>query len=174
MSDQFLAEIRAFPFNFAPTGWATCDGQIMAISQNTALFSLLGTTYGGDGRVTFALPNLQGSVPVQPGQGQGLQQVFLGETFGESSVTLIQAEMPAHSHTMQAGTLPGNQTDPALHELTRASGAFLYDLPPATPSVAMATSMINVAGGGQPHNNMMPYLTLTYCIALQGIFPQRP
>src|SRR5881227_2966262 len=112
MADPFVAEIRIFPFNFAPTGWALCDGQILPISQNTALFSLLGTTYGGDGKSTFALPDLQGRAPMQPGQGQGLSLRDLGEESGESTVTLLISEMPAHTHQMNATTSPASTTLP--------------------------------------------------------------
>lgn len=175
MADCFIAEIRAFPYTFAPLGWALCNGQLIPIQQNTVLFSLIGTYYGGNGTSNFALPNLQGSLLVHAGgsAGPGLQPVVLGESAGESSVTLLSTEMPVHSHTMQAGNTPGNLTDPTGAELTRASGGYVYDVPPASPTVPMATSMISPVGGSQPHNNLMPYLTLNYCIALQGIFPPR-
>jgi len=127
MSDQFVAEIRIFPFNFAPTGWAFCAGQIMPISQNTALFSLLGTTYGGDGKSTFALPDMQGNSPMQPGQGQGLSLRDLGEMSGEQFVTLLQSEMPIHTHAMSANNQPGNLAAPAPDRtLTRSAQGFAY------------------------------------------------
>jgi microcystin-dependent protein len=172
MSDQFVAEIRIFPFNFAPKGWAFCDGQLLPISQNTALFSLLGTTYGGDGKSNFALPNLQGSTPMQQGQGPGLSLRDLGETGGEQSVTLLQTEMPAHTHNVNAGATP-NQLTPVNNVWASGQKGFgsFYVPPPA--NAPMNVSATSITGGSLPHNNMMPYLTLTFCIALQGIFPPR-
>ncbi len=176
MTDPFLAEIRIFAGNFAPRGWALCNGQLMPISQNTALFSLLGTTYGGDGRVTFALPNLQQQVPIQQGQGPGLSQRFLGEAGGTPSVTLIPSEMPTHSHTPQVGSTPGNSTSPA--GAVWAQAAFGRQREPIystqSPDTAMNSQALAPVGGGGPHNNMPPFLSLTFIIALQGIFPQRP
>lgn len=174
MSDQFVAEIRIFPFNFPPTGWAFCDGQLMPISQNTALFSLLGTTYGGDGKSTFALPDLQGNAPMQPGQGQGLSLRDLGEMSGVESITLLQSEMPLHTHTQFAQADPANLQIPTNTAcLTRATGGSAYStLVSGLQPMAFQTAA--PAGGGLPHNNMQPYLTLNFCIALQGIFPQRP
>lgn len=176
MSDQFVAEIRIFPFNFAPTGWAFCAGQLMPISQNTALFALLGTTYGGDGKSTFALPDMQGNSPMQPGQGQGLSLRDLGELSGVQSVTLIQSEMPVHNHVMQANALVGNIAAPAADRaLARSGQGFAYSTTfAANQVVPMNAQALSVAGASLPHNNMMPYLTLNFCIALQGIFPQRP
>jgi microcystin-dependent protein len=173
MSDPFVAEIRIFPFNFAPTGWAFCNGQLMPISQNTALFSLLGTTYGGDGKSTFALPNLQGSAPLQPGQGPGLSLYDLGQTGGEETVTLLQTEMPVHAHQASGGSGSG-PTSPANNTWGTGAGR----TPPPTyvdgnPNVQMAPITVAIAGGSQPHNNMQPYLTLNFCIALQGIYPAR-
>jgi len=175
MSDQFVAEIRIFPFNFPPTGWAFCDGQLMPISQNTALFSLLGTTYGGDGKSTFALPDLQGSAPMQPGQGQGLSLRDLGEMSGVESITLLVSEIPVHTHTLMADALdPSDLTAPApTRVLAQSSAVFAYQ-PAASNLGLMAFQALPPAGGGLPHNNMQPYLTLNFCIALQGIFPQRP
>lgn len=170
MSDPFVAEIRIFPFNFAPKGWAFCDGQLLPISQNTALFSLLGTTYGGDGKSTFALPDLQGSVPMQQGQGQGLSLRDLGEMSGVESITLLQTEMPVHSHTLNTSNDDGNNTQPGARYTGR--GNALYGA--VANVVNMGFQMIAPAGGGLPHNNMQPYLTLNFCIALQGIFPARP
>ncbi|HWQ11950.1 MAG TPA: tail fiber protein [Roseiflexaceae bacterium] len=171
MADPFVAEIRIFPFNFAPTGWAWCDGQLMPISQNTALFALLGTTYGGDGRSTFALPNLQGRAPMHPGQGPGLSLHDLGETGGSETVTLTEPEIPAHSHALRASPDDGDLTAPAPdRSLARSGGGFAYQ---STASVALGAQALTLAGGSQPHNNMQPYLTLYFCIALQGIFPPR-
>lgn len=173
MSDQFVAEIRIFPFNFAPTGWAMCNGQLLPISQNTALFSLLGTTYGGDGRSTFALPNLQGNAPMFWGQGPGLSFYAEGQEGGTETVTLLQTEMPIHSH--QANGASGNgPTSPANNTWGAGAGR----TPPPTyvdgsSKVTMAGMTVAVAGGSLPHNNMQPYLTLNFCIALQGIFPPR-
>jgi microcystin-dependent protein len=176
MSDPFVAEIRIFPFNFAPKGWAFCDGQILPISQNTALFSLLGTTYGGDGKSTFALPDLQGSAPMQPGQGQGLSLRDLGEMSGVESITLLVSEIPVHTHTQMASSQQGDIQEPTpTTSLARPVGALPY-VPgsPAPPLVLMAPQALPPAGGGLPHNNMQPYLTFNFCIALQGVFPPRP
>jgi len=170
MSDQFVAEIRIFPFNFPPTGWAFCAGQLMPISQNTALFSLLGTTYGGDGKSTFALPDLQGNAPMQPGQGQGLSLRDLGEMSGVESITLLQTEMPVHTHTYGATEEAANENNPGDH--APAAGVGMYAQPANLTQMAFQT--LSPAGGGLPHNNMQPYLALNFCIALQGIFPQRP
>lgn len=171
--DPFVAEIRIFPFNFAPKGWAFCDGQIMPISQNTALFSLLGTTYGGDGKSTFALPNLQGSAPMHPGQGNGLSLRDLGETGGEEFVTLIDSEMPAHNHVLQGINLLSTTATPNnTTALSKSLNGNAY-ADAAAGVVQMAPEALPPAGGGQPHNNLMPYLTLSFCIALQGVFPPR-
>jgi microcystin-dependent protein len=172
MADPFVAEIRIFPFNFPPKGWAFCDGQLLPISQNTALFSLLGTTYGGDGKSTFALPDIQGSAVIQPGQGPGLSLHDLGETGGAETVTLLQSEIAAHSHSLVASTQPGEDPSPGGEALGRSVGASLYQTSGAGLS-AMAPQALSPAGGDQPHNNMQPYLTLNFCIALQGVFPPR-
>lgn len=175
MADPFVAEIRIFPFNFAPKGWAWCDGQVMPISQNTALFSLLGTTYGGNGKSNFALPDLQGRAPMHPGQGPGLSLHDLGETGGSETVTLLESEIPAHAHAISAssnaadeegtkqpaGAIPGVQQD-ANQLYTALSSAAAFNAQALAP-----------AGGDQPHNNLMPYLTFYFCIALQGVFPPR-
>jgi microcystin-dependent protein len=181
MSDQFIAEIRIFPFNFAPTGWAFANGQLMPISQNTALFALLGTYYGGDGKSTFALPNMISNAPMQPGQGQGLSPRSLGEMSGIESVTLLQSEMPVHTHFLQASgaeatttTAAGNMPAMGLYDNGLQSGAIGAYSEAASPNTQMGFQAISLAGGGLPHNNMQPYLTLNFCIALQGIFPQRP
>jgi microcystin-dependent protein len=172
MANPFLAEIRIFPFNFPPRGWAFCDGQLMSISQNTALFSLLGTTYGGDGKSNFALPNMQGNAPMHPGQGPGLSLHDLGETGGSDTVTLLESEIPAHTHSLNASNSQGTDQSP-LNEMFAGGvgGISLYAAPASITQLADVT--LAPAGGDQPHNNMMPYLTLNFCIALQGVFPPR-
>lgn len=174
MADPFVAEIRIFPFNFAPKGWAFCNGQLLPISQNTALFSLLGTTYGGDGKSTFALPNLQGRAPMHPGQGPGLSLHDLGESGGSEAVTLLESEIPAHSHTLMGSNQPGEDPTPSNEAMARSVGASLYQTNTSQNLVAMAFQALPPAGGSLPHNNMMPYLTLNFNIALQGVFPPRP
>jgi microcystin-dependent protein len=170
--DPFVAEIRIVPFNFAPRGWAWCDGQLMPLSQNTALFSLLGTYYGGDGKSTFALPNLQGSAPMHAAQGPGLSQRFLGEQGGAQFVTLLQSEIPIHNHAVQVSTDPGDlQAGDPARSYARSGGGFGYHT--AGPFGAMAFQALSPAGGDQPHNNMMPFLTCYFIIALQGVFPPR-
>ena len=171
--DPFVAEIRIFPFNFAPKGWAFCDGQLLPLSQNTALFSLLGTTYGGDGRSNFALPNMQGNAPMHPGQGPGLSLHDLGETGGSDTVTLLESEIPSHSHTVQSvpGNLPANVDVPTSNSFGKAAQGNAYLAPPA--QVQLSSQTIAPAGGDQPHNNLQPYLTLNFCIAMQGVFPPR-
>ena len=173
MSDPFVAEIRIFAFNFAPKGWAFCDGQLLPISQNTALFSLLGTTYGGDGKSTFALPDMQGNAPMHPGQGQGLSERFLGEMGGAETVTLLLSEIPVHTHQLQANDFTGDKTVPSpTTSLAESSGGSLYVT--GSPALSlMAPQAAPPAGGGLPHNNMQPYLTLNFCIAMQGVFPPR-
>lgn len=171
--DPFLAEIRIFPFNFAPTGWAFCDGQILPLSQNTALFSLLGTTYGGDGKSNFALPNMQGNAPMHPGQGPGLSLHDLGETGGSETVSLLESEIPSHSHVMRASPDQGdNVLVDSTVSLASSTGGTLY-VSGSPPLVQMNGNALSPAGGDQPHNNMQPYLTLNFCIALQGVFPPR-
>jgi microcystin-dependent protein len=172
MTNPFVAEIRIFPFNFPPTGWAFCEGQILPLSQNTALFSLLGTTYGGDGKSNFALPNLQGSVPVQWGQGPGQPLYDLGQSGGSDTVTLPQSQMPSHNHTMQCETqVDGNKGQPSsATTFARSKGGNLYQ---TANNVTMAPGVVEPAGGDQPHNNLMPSLTLNFCIALQGVYPPR-
>lgn len=171
--DPFVAEIRIFPFNFAPKGWAFCDGQILPLSQNTALFSLLGTTYGGDGKSNFALPNMQGNTPMHPGQGPGLSLHDLGETGGSDTVSLLESEIPSHSHGVMATAQQAlvRQPSPAVG-LARSSGTPAYNST-VTGLVTMNDNTIAPAGGDQPHNNLQPYLTLSFCIALQGVFPPR-
>ena len=173
MADPFVAEIRIFPFNFAPKGWAWCDGQLLPISQNTALFSLLGTTYGGDGKSTFALPDLRGRAPMHPGQGSGLSPHQLGEMGGVEAVTLQQSEMPAHTHVLQANAapadlqLPGPTRSPARSTGGNAYAATTSQLTPLAPEALTPT------GGSAPHNTMMPFTAVSFCIALQGVFPPR-
>lgn len=172
MADPFVAEIRIFPFNFAPKGWAWCDGQLMPLSQNTALFSLLGTTYGGNGKSNFALPDLQGRAPMHPGQGPGLSLHDLGESGGSETVTLLESEIPAHSHPMRAATLDLADVNlvSANSSFAPSSGGTLYQ---ENANTQLAPQALTPAGGDAPHNNMQPYLTCYFCIALQGVFPPR-
>lgn len=176
MADPFVAEIRIFPFNFPPTGWAFCNGQLLPLSQNTALFSLLGTTYGGDGKSTFALPDLQGRAAMHPGQGPGLSLRDLGETGGEPTVTLLESEMPLHNHLANCRTGAGtNFTTPVGNIWANAAfgrgGINLYNTGAA--SGTMSPFAAQPSGGSLPHNNLQPYLVLNFCIALQGVFPPR-
>ena len=173
MSDPFVAEIRIFPFNFAPTGWAFCDGQLLPISQNTALFSLIGTYYGGNGQSTFALPNLQGSVPLHVGgnqPGPGLSIYDLGQTSGSDAVTLLATETPSHTHSVMAQTIDQGDNRIPSPSLNLANSQIYSS---AAPAATLHPSAVSVVGGGQPHNNLMPYLTLNFSIALQGIYPPR-
>lgn len=171
--DPFVAEIRIFPFNFAPRGWAWCDGQLLPLSQNTALFSLLGTTYGGNGKSNFALPDLQGRAPMHPGQGPGLSLHDLGETGGSDTVSLLESEMPSHSHAMRYhGVDLGELNAPAANRsFALSANASAYTA--AAALTAMSPNMLAPAGGDQPHNNLQPYLTFYFCIAMQGVFPPR-
>jgi microcystin-dependent protein len=174
VADPFVAEIRIFPFNFAPKGWAFCDGQLLPLSQNTALFSLLGTTYGGDGKSTFALPDLQGSAAMHPGQGPGLSLRDLGEIGGAEFVTLLQSEIPVHTHTVNSlVALSTTATPTSGTALGRSVNGNAY-ADTAAGVQQFGFQAISVAGGSLPHNNLQPYLTLNYCIALQGVFPARP
>jgi microcystin-dependent protein len=174
MADPFVAEVRIFGFNFAPHGWAFCDGQILPLSQNTALFALLGTTYGGNGQSTFALPDMQGNAAMAPDQGPGLSLRDLGETGGSQTVTLLQSEIPAHNHPAKVDTLdPGDSNIPTGNALARSSGASIYHASGGTTGL-MSANTLGLTGGSSPHNNMQPYLTLNFCIALQGIYPPRP
>lgn len=172
--DPFVAEIRMVGFNFAPKGWAQCQGQLLPISQNTALFSLLGTMYGGDGKSTFALPNLQGNTPIGQGQGPGLSPRDIGEQGGSPNVTLLQSEIPSHSHTLNAytGDAGDVRTPTQSTALSVVSPGNLFS-PTATGLNSMAPTAVGANGGNLPHNNMMPYIGLMYIIALQGVFPQR-
>ncbi|MEK6281959.1 MAG: tail fiber protein [Acidobacteriota bacterium] len=171
MADPFVAEIRIFPFNFAPKGWAWCDGQLMPLSQNTALFSLLGTVYGGDGKSTFALPDLEGRAPMHPGQGPGLSLHDLGETGGSETVTLLESEIPAHAHQMSVSSQLGLENIPTDQLFAMGEGINLYGA--NNNLTSMAPEALAPAGGDQPHNNLMPYLTFYFAIALQGVFPPR-
>lgn len=175
MTDPFVAEIRIFPFNFAPPGWAWCDGQLLPLSQNTALFSLLGTTYGGNGKSNFALPDLQGRAPMHPGQGPGLSLHDLGETGGSETVSLLESEIPAHSHSIFASTNAADEEGTkqpvgAMPGVQQGSNQLFATL---SNTSNMNPNALAPAGGDQPHNNLMPYLTFYFNIALQGVFPPR-
>lgn|SRR5262245_4999637 len=173
MSDPYVAEIRIVGFNFAPTGWALCDGQLMSISQNTALFSLLGTTYGGDGKTTFGLPNLQGRVPMHQGQGAGLTSRDLGEMGGEPAATLLESELPAHAHSVSANVGGGNQASPVGGVWSSLPGRTPPNLFASSSNTTMSPQAFAKAGGSQPHNNMSPYVVLNFIIATQGVYPAR-
>jgi microcystin-dependent protein len=171
MAEPFVAEIRVFGFNFPPKGWAACNGQLLPIAQNTALFSLLGTTYGGDGRSTFGLPDLRSRFPVHAGQGPGLTSRSLGEVGGSAEVALNSAQVPAHTHALMAALSPTSPA-PAGNALAPINGgAAAYRS--GTVAAVMATSSIGPAGGGQPHENRHPYQALQFCIALVGVYPPR-
>lgn len=172
MSEPFIAEIRIFAGNFAPRGWAFCNGQLLPVAQNTALFSLIGTTYGGDGRSTTALPNMAGRAPMHPGRGPGLTSRRLGQRGGVDMVTLSEAQMPNHNHSMMASPEPAELTTPTANTaLARSSGGLAYNTP--NNLVAMAEQMIPNTGGSQAHNNMQPFLTINFIIALVGLYPSR-
>lgn len=174
MADPFVAEIRIFPFNFAPKGWAWCDGQLLPLSQNTALFSLLGTTYGGNGKSNFALPDLQGRAPMFWGQGPGLSLHDIGETGGSETVSLLESEIPSHPHSMRVSTDPADNNVPNGRMIAKSGGrGNNMFIPTTSPLNPMNDQTLAPAGGDQPHNNMQPYLTLYFCIALQGVFPPR-
>lgn len=173
MTDQFVAEIRMFAGNFAPKGWAFCNGQILPISQNTALYSLLGTTYGGDGKVTFGLPDLQGRVPLGQGQGPGLTDRVLGEEDGAQTVTLTDAQLPNHSHAARASTGAANTGDPSNALLAATTAANPLYVGATGSALSMNGGSLSQAGTRQPHNNLQPYLVVNFIIALQGIFPPR-
>ena len=171
--EPFVGEIKLVPYNFAPRGWALCNGQIIAISQNTALFSLLGTMYGGNGISTFALPDLRGRVAVGVGQGPGLSNYDQGQVAGVETVTLNQTQMPAHVHTVRVSSTTATSMTPIGNHLAVATAATKNAYAP-TPAGTMAADEISNAGGSFPHTNHQPYLTLNYIIALQGVFPPRP
>jgi microcystin-dependent protein len=172
MSDPFVAEVRMFAGNFAPKGWATCDGQILSISQNTALFSLLGTIYGGNGQSTFALPNLQDRSPMQYNQGPGLSNYDLGESGGSSTVTLLSSEIPSHNHTVRAINDIGDINTPENFGFARSTGASAYTS--TNSPTYMNSNVLSNAGSSLPHNNRQPVLTVLFIIALQGVYPPRP
>ena len=174
MSEPFIAEIRIFAGNFAPRSWAFCDGQLLPISNNTALFSLIGTTYGGDGRTTTALPNLQGRSPMHPGRGPGLTARRLGEKVGTETVTLSEAQIPSHTHTARASTTSSTLKTPSnTTSLSRSAATKSYQSNVTGNLVDMASATLSTTGGGQSHTNLQPYLTLNYIIALQGLYPSR-
>lgn len=174
MSDQFLGEIRMVGFNFAPIGWAQCNGQLLSISQNTALFSLLGTYYGGDGKSTFALPNFQAVGPISQGNGSGLSPRVLGETGNSYTVTLTTTQIPSHNHPVNCISGGGNSTSAANNVWAAEGGREGKSLYTNNPGpVNMNAQAIKFAGGGLPHNNLQPYLTVTFVIAMQGIYPPR-
>ncbi len=168
MSQSYIGQIQSFGFNFAPRNWAFCNGQIMSIAQNTALFSLLGTTYGGNGQTTFALPDLRGRASMHYGQGPGLSNYTIGETAGQETVTLITTEMPAHTHALNAASGGKLNNVPAANNL---GGANIYTN--ASLDSVLDPLTIGTAGGSQPHQNMQPYLVLNWCICINGIFPSR-
>jgi len=171
--DAFVAEIRILPYNFAPRGWAWCDGQLMPLAQNAALFSLLGTTYGGDGVSTFALPDLRARVPMHPGQGPGLSPHDLGERGGSEIVALSESEIAAHIHSLVASSNDGDLTIPTPQRvLAKSVGQNLYAS--AAGLTAMAPGALSSTGGGAPHNNLQPYLTVNFCICLEGEYPPHP
>jgi microcystin-dependent protein len=173
MSSPFLGEIRIFATNFAPIGWILCNGQILPISQYTALFSLLGTTYGGDGRSNFGLPNLQGLAPLHPGQGPGLSLYDLGETGGAANVTLLSTQVPPHTHTYTAGAGGKGEVAAVTGNVNSDAVALTNIYGTTSDGTQMSPGMLQPAGSGTPHNNMQPYLTLNFCIAMTGIFPSR-
>lgn len=174
MSEPFIAEIRIFAGNFAPRSWAFCDGQLLPVSQNTALFSLIGTTYGGDGRTTMALPDLQGRAPMQPGRGPGLTARRLGERVGVETVTLSEAQIPSHNHTARAVTSPAARGGPTnTRSLAESGGGDAYQSNTTANLVDLASQTLSTTGGGQAHTNVQPYLVLNFIIAIQGLYPSR-
>ena len=176
MSNLFVGQLLLVPFNFNPRGWQFASGQILPISQNTALFSLLGTTYGGDGKSTFALPDLRGRIPIGAGQSPGFQQYDLGEISGTETVTLLTNEMPLHNHNLTAFATGNNVGNPVGHVFSHigiSDGAAAYGASTAPLNDTLSPNILKLAGGNQPHDNMMPYLTLNWIIALQGVFPSR-
>ena len=182
MTEPFVAEIRLFPFNFAPKGWATCDGQILPVTQNTALFSLVGTTYGGDGHSTFALPDLSRASPMHAGQGSGLSPRFQGEIGGSETITLLDSEMPAHIHVPQViNDANADSADPNGRVMAKSrwndgqgTAGTIATYAGTGTMTQLGIQALSIAGGSLPHNNMQPYLKLNFCIALQGVFPPRP
>jgi len=174
MSEPFIAEIRIFAGNFAPRGWAFCNGQLLPIAQNTALFSLIGTTFGGDGRTTTGLPNMQGRAPMHPGRGPGLTSRRLGQRGGTETVTLTEAQMPSHTHTMKASGSPGELQAPGnTRALARSRGAAAYQTDASNNLVSLSPNALPQTGGSQSHDNIQPYLTMNFIIALDGLYPSR-
>jgi microcystin-dependent protein len=174
MSEPFIAEVRIWALNFAPRGWAFCNGQLLPIAQNTALFSLVGTIYGGDGRTSFGLPDLQGRAAMHPGRGPGLTDRRLGERGGAATATLTEAQMPSHTHKLQASTSDADSSSPAGNVPAKtAAPVNLYRTNPGGAAFQDTAMETKAAGGGQPHNNMQPYLGLNFCIALVGLYPSR-
>jgi len=173
MSDPFVGEIRLFGFDFAPKGWAQCNGQLLSIAQNTALFSILGTTYGGDGKTTFGLPDLQGQAPLHTGQGPGLSDRHLGESGGEAAVTLNVGEMPAHAHAAAASSTTADQSNPTNNIWATGAGGRGQNFYTRGAGVAMSNRALGATGGSQPHNNLPPYLVLNFCICMYGVYPPR-
>ena len=177
MSDPFLGEIRLVGFTFAPQGWALCDGQLLSIAQNTALFSLLGTTYGGNGQTTFALPDLRGRVPIHPGQGPGLSNYVLGEQSGSENVTLNASQLPGHNHPLASSNQQGSSSDPSGNfpaVLNDPAGTIAVNGYLASSNSTLNPAAIGVTGGNQPHSNIQPFLCVNFIICLQGIYPSRP
>jgi len=173
MAEPFIGQIIMTGFNFAPRSYALCNGQLLSIAQNTALFSLLGTQYGGDGRVTFGLPDLRGRVPVHQGQGPGLTSRTMGEMSGEETHTLINTEMPMHNHLLMTTNVAGALPSPNGNFLAASSDANVALFRPTADGSTLNPQSIGLAGGSQPHNNMQPYLVISFSIALEGIFPSR-
>jgi microcystin-dependent protein len=170
MSDPFIAEIRMFGFTFPPRSWLDCNGQLIPIAQNTALFSLVGTFYGGNGQTTFGIPNLQNRTPIGVGQGPGLSQYSIGQSSGTANVTLLQNQIPAHNHSFGTNSGDADGTNPGGAVPARASGETPYTNGAANTPLSTTISPV---GGNQPHNNMMPYLTVRFCICQFGVFPSR-
>lgn len=173
MAEPFLGQVIMTGFNFAPRGYATCDGALQSIAQNTALFALLGTTFGGDGQVTFALPDLRGRAGTHQGQGPGLTPGTMGEAAGAQVTTLINSEMPMHNHLLSASNVPGAMDTPNGNFLAASSSTLTATYRPTSDGSTLNPQSIGLAGGNQPHNNMQPYLVINFCIATEGIFPSR-
>ncbi|WP_426756414.1 phage tail protein [Myxococcus sp. Y35] len=173
MSEPFIGQIMMFAGNFPPRGWAFCQGQLLSIAQNTALFSILGTTYGGNGQTTFALPDLRGRYPMQPGQGPGLSPRTLGEQGGSETVTLLANQMPAHNHSLNVSSQQGDTETPVGTVLAADNNATILNYRAAPIDGTMNPAAIGAAGGSQPHNNMSPFLCINFIIALEGIYPSR-
>ena len=173
MSDPYIGEIRMFAGNYAPLGWALCDGTLMSISENHALFTLIGTTYGGDGQSTFALPDMRGRLPLHQGAGPGLTTRVMGQAFGSEAVTLLQPQMPSHTHALLASTTDATASVPTSAVPAGQPGDTLYLSNPTVPPVSMSPNALQVAGGSQPHDNTMPFLCVNFIISLFGIFPSQ-